>query len=181
MLSAKVIKYMRLLYLLSFLKRSLCTFQSPNAHTNQQVASWIHTNQQVGSWHLSQSACVNFPEISRRYCKGSASSIIAKPVTINDHPVMQVSNKCRMVVHSVFPFFVVVSPLSNTVIAVLISPLITWRSQLRVIIVHSLKRVTGGGQDVRLTAEVLDYSFTWAVSCRGHVECTSLLFTAVES
>ena len=35
--------------------------------------------------------------------------------------------------------------------------------------------------DVRLTAEVLDHSFTSAVSDRGHVERTSLLFTAVES
>ena len=35
--------------------------------------------------------------------------------------------------------------------------------------------------DIRLTTEVLDYSFTRAVSDRGHVECTSLLFTAVES
>ena len=36
-------------------------------------------------------------------------------------------------------------------------------------------------QDIRLTAEELDYSFTSAVSDRGHVERTSLLFTAVES
>ena len=33
----------------------------------------------------------------------------------------------------------------------------------------------------RLTAEVLDYSFTSAVGGRGHVERTSLLFIAVES
>ena len=32
-----------------------------------------------------------------------------------------------------------------------------------------------------MTAEVLDYSFTSAVSDRGHVEGTSLLFAAVES
>ena len=35
--------------------------------------------------------------------------------------------------------------------------------------------------DIRLTAEVLDYSFTNAVGHRGNVERTSLLFTAVES
>ena len=36
--------------------------------------------------------------------------------------------------------------------------------------------------DIRLTAEVLDYSFTSAVSDRGHVEGTPMmLFTAVES
>ena len=36
-------------------------------------------------------------------------------------------------------------------------------------------------KEVVLTAEVLDYSFTSAVSELGHVERTSLLFTAVES
>ena len=36
-------------------------------------------------------------------------------------------------------------------------------------------------QDVSLTAEILDHSFTRAVSDRGHVECTSLSFAAVES
>ena len=35
--------------------------------------------------------------------------------------------------------------------------------------------------DVSLTTEVLDYSFTSAVSDRGHVECAPLLFAAVES
>ena len=35
--------------------------------------------------------------------------------------------------------------------------------------------------DVSLTAEVLNYSFTSAVSDRCHVERTSLLFPAVES
>ena len=41
--------------------------------------------------------------------------------------------------------------------------------------------MTRARHDVRLTAEVLDHSFTSAVSDRGHVERTSLLFTAVES
>ena len=35
--------------------------------------------------------------------------------------------------------------------------------------------------DISLTAEILDYSFTSAVSDRCHVERTSLLFTAVKS
>ena len=46
---------------------------------------------------------------------------------------------------------------------------------------HFKKRATGIRLDIRLTAEVLDRSFTSAVSDRGHVECTFLLFTAVES
>ena len=44
-----------------------------------------------------------------------------------------------------------------------------------------MKGATGIRLDIRLTAEVLDYSFTSAVRDRGHVECTPLLFTAVES
>ena len=35
--------------------------------------------------------------------------------------------------------------------------------------------------DVSLTTEIQDYSFTSAVSDRGHVECAPLLFAAVES
>ena len=37
------------------------------------------------------------------------------------------------------------------------------------------------GLDIRLTAEVLDYGFTSDVISSGHVERTSILFTAVES
>ena len=90
------------------------------------------------------------------------------------------SNKGRMVVQYIFMIVFVVSPLSNKVRAV-ISPLITSHRQLRVIVGHSLKRATGGRQDIRLTAEVLDYSFTCAVKDRGHVERSSPLFAAVES
>lgn len=57
----------------------------------------------------------------------------------------------------------------------------TARLIIRVIVFHFLKRIAREGQLVLLAAEVLDYSFTSAVSDRGHVECTLLLFTAVES
>ena len=49
------------------------------------------------------------------------------------------------------------------------------------VVVHCNEWITRGWKYVSLTAEVLDYSFTSAVSDRGHVERTSLLFTAVES
>ena len=46
---------------------------------------------------------------------------------------------------------------------------------------HSIKRATRIRLDIRLTTEVVDYSFTSAVRARGHVERMYLLFTAVES
>ena len=71
-------------------------------------------------------------------------------------------------------------PFANE-IAAIISPLAASSCQSRVVILHSNKRATGIRLDIRLTAEVLDYSFTSAVSDRGHVERSSLLFTAVKS
>ena len=50
-----------------------------------------------------------------------------------------------------------------------------------VIIFHPHKRATGIRSRIRLTAKVLDNSFTSTVSGRGHVERTSLLFTTEES
>ena len=72
-------------------------------------------------------------------------------------------------------------PFANVIARTIISPLAANSCQSRVVILHSNKRATGIRLDIRLTAEVLDHSFTSAVSDRGHVERTSLLFTAVES
>ena len=72
-------------------------------------------------------------------------------------------------------------PFANVIAFAIISPLAANSCQSRVVILHSNKRATGIRLNIRLTAEVLDYSFTSAVSNRGHVEGTSLLFTAVES
>ena len=55
------------------------------------------------------------------------------------------------------------------------------QGQLRVVIIQSVKRIASQGKYVRMTTEVLDHSFTSAVSDRGYVERTPLLFTAVES
>ena len=60
-------------------------------------------------------------------------------------------------------------------------PLMTTCSCSGVIIFHSIKRATAQGAGIRLTTEILDYSFTRAVSSGSHVDCTSFLFTAMKS
>ena len=62
-----------------------------------------------------------------------------------------------------------------------IFPFLTISTYIWVVIFHSDLWATRGGLDIRLTAEVLDYSFTSAVSNSDHVERTSIIFTAVES
>ena len=94
-------------------------------------------------------------------------------------PVIKRFNKSRSMVQPVFTSRG--APFANFVLNTIKSPLIANSRQLRVVILHSNKRATGIRLDIRLTAEVLDYSFTSAVSDCGHVERTSLLFTAVES
>ena len=84
-----------------------------------------------------------------------------------------------MVVQSILIYSM--PPFANVTAHTIISPLTANSCQSRVVILHSNKRATGIRLDIRLTAEVLDYSFTTAVSDRGHVERASLLFTAVES
>ena len=61
------------------------------------------------------------------------------------------------------------------------SPLLTSSRHPWVVIFHSDIWATRGGLGIRLTAKVLDYSFTSAVTGSGHVERTSIVFTAVES
>ena len=79
--------------------------------------------------------------------------------------------------HPKLSFIVTVSPFPVTIGA----PSITLHGQLRVVSIQSRKRIASKGTYIRLAAEVLDYSFTSAVSDCGHVERTSLLFAAVES
>ena len=59
----------------------------------------------------------------------------------------------------------------------LITPPLTLHDRLRVLAFRYLKRPTGIGGRIRLTAEVLDHSFTSAVTDRGHVERTTLFLT----
>ena len=59
----------------------------------------------------------------------------------------------------------------------LITPPLTLHDRLRVLAFRYLKRPTGIGGRIRLTAEVLDHSLTSAVTDRGHVERTTLFLT----
>ena len=72
------------------------------------------------------------------------------------------------------------TPFANFV-HVFLSPILANSCQAWVVIFHSDIWATRGRLDIRLTAKVLNYSFTSAVSSSGHVERTSIVFTAVES
>ena len=79
-------------------------------------------------------------------------------------------------------FFSLGPPFTNVVnCTIFCTPLLANFRCLGIVIFHCDKRVTRVRHDIRLTAEVLDYSLTTAVSDCDHVERTSLLFTAVES
>ena len=90
------------------------------------------------------------------------------------------SHKRSMIVQSTFPPFVVVPPFSN-IVSSIVAPPAALVSEIRGVIFHFNKRTARRREGIRLTAEVLDYNFTSAVSSRGHVERTSLFFAAVES
>ena len=85
-------------------------------------------------------------------------------------PMIWTINPSKMVVWS--GLIKSVAPFGCTVWAI-------FRSSL--VIFHSDKCATGGGLDIRLTARVLDYSFTSVLISSGHVERSSIFFTAVES
>ena len=93
---------------------------------------------------------------------------------------MLMSHKRSMIVQSSFAPFVVVPPFSN-IVSSIVAPPAALVSEIRGVIFHFNKRTARRREGVRLTAEVLDYNFTSAVSSRGHVERTSLFFAAVES
>ena len=82
---------------------------------------------------------------------------------------------CSMYVQFHFHTTFIPSPFS------LIIPTLTLHDRLRVVVFHSLKRPTGIRTHIRQAAEVLDHSFTGAVTDCGHVERTTLFLTAVES
>ena len=112
-----------------------------------------------------------FPEITRRHF---SVCVIAFPSQLTKRRLyqQQVSYKSSVVVQSVF---ISCQNASFTRESANSCP-----SRV-VIYIHSNKRARGIMLDIRLTAEVLNYSFTCAFSDRGHVERMSLLFTAVES
>ena len=92
-----------------------------------------------------------------------------------------ISNKCSVIVQTCFACFIFMPPLPYELRTSVVSPSGTIPGKIRIVIFHSNKRETRVWQGIRLTAEILDYSFTRAVSGSGHVERTSLLFVAVKS
>ena len=93
-------------------------------------------------------------------------------------PVCRIRLKRRQIVQSVLIFGS--SPFANFIHNFFKSPYRANTCYLGVVVFHSHKRATRGRLDIRLTAEVLDYSFTRAVSSRSDMECTPLLFLTVK-
>ena len=115
----------------------------------------------IATWH-SHEKIVAFPP-ARRFKK----------------PVVSSPHKSRVVVQSVL--ISLVPPFANFVRTSLVSPILADSCQPRVIIAHDHKRVTRGGHHICLTTEVFHGSFTFAVSSRGDVKCTTSSFLAVKS
>ena len=124
-------------------------------------------------------ANIDFPEITRRCWKWSAIMIIATKIRWVHVPVIFGMCKSRVYIQPVL--ILTMTPFANCVRVIFLSPILANSCQAWVVIFHSDIWATRGGLDIRLTAEVPDYSFTSAVSNSGHVERTSIVFTAVES
>ena len=121
----------------------------------------------------------HFPEIPRVH---RIAIVIAIPswATYWHKQVIRRPCKSRVIVQPVFNL--VVAPFSNFIRIIFFTPFCANACKLRIVIFHSLKRTTGGRLGICLTAEILHYSFTRAVSCRDHVErTTKMSFPAMES
>ena len=90
-----------------------------------------------------------------------------------------VHSKSRVFIQPLF--ILTMTPFANTEHFIFPSPFLANSCQPWVVIFHYDIWATRGRLDIRLTAEVPDYIFTSAVSNSGHVERTSIVFTAVES
>ena len=121
----------------------------------------------------------DFPEITRRH---SNEIVVTFPswAIWSQQPVIWICYISHMVVQSIL-IYSIPPPFADVMARTIISPLAANCCQSGVVILHSNKRATGVGLDIRLTVEVLDYSFTSSASDHGYVECTSVFFTAVES
>ena len=124
-------------------------------------------------------ANIDFPEITRRCWKWSAIMIVATKIRWVHVPM--IFGKCKSRVYIQPVLILTMTPFANCVHAIFLSPILANSCQAWVVIFHSDIWATRGGLDIRLTAEVPDYSFTGGVSNSGHVERTSIVFTAVES
>ena len=97
-------------------------------------------------------------------------------------PMLFVPDENHVIIQPLFIVLIVETPFVSELIERLCTPpLFADFCHSWVIIFHPYKRATGIRSRIRLTAKVLDNSFTSAVSGRGHVERTSLLLTTVES
>ena len=126
-------------------------------------------------------ANIDFPEITRRCWNWSAicTTIIATKSRWVHVPMIFANCKSRVYIQ---PFLIfTMTPFANFEHAISQSPILANSCQPWVVIFHSDIWATRDGLDIRLTAEVLDYSFTSVVSNSVHVERTSIVFTAVES
>ena len=114
-------------------------------------------------------------------CRNSAVKIIAFESLRGKQPMIFVPDENHLMIQPLFIVLSAVTPFVSERIDRVTPPLFAdlWHSW--VIIFHPHKRATGIRSRIRLTAKVLDNSFTSAVSGRGQVERTSLLFTTVES
>ena len=97
-------------------------------------------------------------------------------------PMLFVPDENHVIIQPLFIVLIVETPFVSELIERLCTPpLFADFCHSWVIIFHPHKRATGIRSRIRLTAKVLDNSFTSAVSGRGQVERTSLLFTTKES
>ena len=117
-------------------------------------------------------AHIDFPKISSR--NEVMVPGVAVPISFQEMPMILEWNICSIFVKPPFHMSCI-SPFS------LITPPLTVHDRLRILAFRYLKRTTGIGRRIRLAAEVLDHSFTSAVTDRGHVERTTLFLTEVES
>ena len=113
-------------------------------------------------------AHIDFPKISWR--NEVMVPVVAVPISFLKMPMILGWNICSIFVQPLFHMSCI-STFS------LITPPLTLHDRLRVLAFRYLKRPTGIGGRIRLTAEVLDHSFTSAVTDRGHVERTTLFLT----
>ena len=130
---------------------------------------------------MESSTHIYLPKIT---CRNTALKIIAfESLTFWwKQPMLFVPDENHVIIQPLFIVLIVETPFVSELIERLCTPpLFADFCHSWVIIFHPYKRATGIRSRIRLTAKVLDNSFTSAVSGRGHVERTSLLFTTVES
>ena len=129
---------------------------------------------------MESSTHIYLPKIT---CRNIALKIIAfESLTFWwKQPMLFVPDENHVIIQPLFIVLIVETPFVSELIERLCTPpLFADFCHSWVIIFHPYKRATGIRSRIRLTTKVLDNSFTSAVSGRGHVERTSLLFT-VES